>query len=223
MHKPSTDSATGRTILPRVVRERTRESLTRVREHAARCRDCPLWKNATQTVFGEGSQCSRIVLVGEQPGDQEARAGKPFVGPAGRLLDRALKDAGVDRKLTYVTNAVKHFKFEMRGKRRLHKTPSQMEIAACHQWLERELDLIAPDLVVAMGATAARAVLGRATRIQKNRGRIIHAQDEITGQQADLLVTVHPSFLLRVPSADRDAAYREFVKDLRLAAPYAGR
>jgi uracil-DNA glycosylase family protein len=160
------------------------------------------------------------VLVGEQPGDQEDIAGKPFVGPAGRLLDRALQDAGVDRKLTYVTNAVKHFKYEMRGKRRLHKTPSQLEVAACHQWLERELDLIEPDLVIAMGATAARAVFGRVTQIQKNRGRIIPAQNEVTGHEADLLVTVHPSYLLRVPPEDKDAAYDQFVDDLKLAARY---
>jgi uracil-DNA glycosylase family protein len=213
-----------RTVLPRVVKARTREaSLADVRADAAHCRDCPLWKNATQTVFGEGPQAARIVLVGEQPGDQEDLAGQPFVGPAGRLLDRALKDAGVDRKRTYVTNAVKHFKFEMRGKRRLHKTPNQLEVAACHQWLERELDLIEPDLVIALGATAARAVFGRVTQIQKNRGRIIPAQEDVTGRNADLLVTVHPSFLLRVPPEDKEAAYQQFVSDLKLAARYTQR
>jgi uracil-DNA glycosylase family protein len=213
-----------RTVMPRVVKARTREaSLADVRAEAAHCRDCPLWKNATQTVFGEGPQAARIVLVGEQPGDQEDLAGQPFVGPAGRLLDRALKDAGVDRKRTYVTNAVKHFKFEMRGKRRLHKTPNQLEVAACHQWLERELDLIEPDLVIALGATAARAVFGRVTQIQKNRGRIIPAQEEVTGRRADLLVTVHPSFLLRVPPEDKEAAYQQFVSDLKLAARYTQR
>jgi uracil-DNA glycosylase family protein len=204
-----------------VVRARTgNASLAEVAAHAASCRDCPLWKNATQTVFGEGPQSARIVLVGEQPGDQEDIEGRPFVGPAGRLLDKALRDAGVDRKRTYVTNAVKHFKFEMRGKRRLHKTPSQLEVAACHQWLERELDLIQPDLIVVLGATAARAVFGRVTQINKNRGRIIPARNETAGRNADLLVTVHPSFLLRVPPEDRDAAYGQFVGDLELAAQY---
>ena len=133
-------------------------TLDAVRTRAMQCRDCPLWKNATQTVFGEGRTRAHILFVGEQPGDQEDIAGKPFVGPAGKLLDRALADAGIDRKTTYVTNAVKHFKFEPRGKRRIHKKPNEVEIAACHQWLEREFQLIKPDIVVALGATAARAV-----------------------------------------------------------------
>jgi DNA polymerase len=197
------------------------DSLAEVREAAAHCRDCPLWKNATQTVFGAGRQSARVILVGEQPGDQEDRAGKPFVGPAGKLLDRALVDAAIDRKATYVTNAVKHFKWEPRGKRRLHKKPSEMEISACHQWLERELALIRPALVVALGATAARAVFGRATAIEKNRGRIIAGAQTKSALPADLLVTVHPSFLLRVPDADRDEAYERFVADLKLIRPYA--
>jgi uracil-DNA glycosylase family protein len=196
-------------------------SLAAVREQAAHCRDCPLWKNATQTVFGLGPQSARIVLVGEQPGDQEDRAGEPFVGPAGRLLDRALTDAAIDRKATYVTNAVKHFKFEPRGKRRIHKKPNELEISACHQWLEREIELIHPALIVALGATAARAVFGRATAIEKNRGRVIAGAQAKTPVVADLLVTVHPSFLLRVPDEDRDEAYERFVADLKLIRPYA--
>jgi DNA polymerase len=195
-------------------------SLAQVQAQAARCRDCPLWKHATQTVFGAGRRSSRIVFVGEQPGDQEDRVGKPFVGPAGRLLDRALADAAIDRKATYVTNAVKHFKWEPRGKRRIHKKPSELEIGACHQWLERELALIRPALIVALGATAARAIFGRATAIEKNRGHIIAGDLAKTPLDADLLVTVHPSFLLRVPNEDRDAAYARFVADLKLIRPY---
>jgi DNA polymerase len=195
-------------------------SLPAVREQAAHCRACPLWKSATQTVFGMGSQRARVLLVGEQPGDQEDRVGEPFVGPAGKLLDRALTDAAVDRKATYVTNAVKHFKFELRGKRRIHKKPNELEISACHQWLERELELIRPALIVALGATAARAVFGRTTAIEKNRGHVIKAEQAILGHDADVLVTVHPSFLLRVPDEDRDAAYERFVADLKLIRPY---
>jgi DNA polymerase len=196
-------------------------SLVDVREEAAHCRDCPLWKNATQTVFGDGCESASIMFIGEQPGDQEDLAGKPFVGPAGRLLDRALVDAAIDRKATYVTNAVKHFKWEPRGKRRIHKKPSELEINACHQWLERELALVRPALIVALGATAARAVFGRATAIEKNRGRVIPAAQAKLGTEADVLVTVHPSFLLRVPDEDREAAYERFVADLKLIRPYA--
>jgi uracil-DNA glycosylase family protein len=196
-------------------------SLADAREQAAHCRDCPLWKNATQTVFGAGRESASVMFIGEQPGDQEDLAGKPFIGPAGRLLDRALVDAAIDRKTTYVTNAVKHFKWEPRGKRRIHKKPSELEINACHQWLERELALVRPALIVALGATAARAVFGRATAIEKNRGRIIPAAQAKLGLDADVLVTVHPSFLLRVPDEDRDAAYQRFVSDLKLIRPYA--
>jgi DNA polymerase len=196
-------------------------SLAQVAEQAAHCRDCHLWKNATQTVFGAGPRSARIVLVGEQPGDQEDRSGQPFVGPAGKLLDRALVDAAIDRKTTYVTNAVKHFKWEPRGKRRIHKKPVEFEISACHQWLERELALIRPALIVALGATAARAVFGRATAVEKNRGHIIAGAQAKSALDADQLVTVHPSFLLRVPDEDRDEAYQRFVADLRLIRPYA--
>src|SRR4051794_2369522 len=185
-----------------------------LREEAAGCRACHLWKNATQTVFGEGPQRAQIILVGEQPGDKEDLSGKPFIGPAGMMLDRALDEAGVDRKKVYVTNAVKHFKFLPRGKIRLHQKPNTPEIKACRQWYERELASIKPDLVVAMGATAAQSVFGKITPINKSRGRIIELSD---GTRA--LVTVHPSYLLRVPDADAKAReYQRFVDDLRIVA-----
>jgi uracil-DNA glycosylase len=210
------------TLAPSVAKRREpATSLEAVREAAAHCRDCPLWKNATQTVFGEGREKASIVFVGEQPGDQEDLAGQPFVGPAGKLLNRALEDAGIDRKATYVTNAVKHFKFEPRGKRRIHKKPSDLEISACHQWIERELNIIQPELIVALGASAARSIFGRATPIEKNRGHVIKATNDDTGHKADILVTVHPSFLLRVPDPDRESAYERFVEDLKLIRPYA--
>jgi probable DNA metabolism protein len=185
-----------------------------LRDQAADCRACPLYKNATQTVFGEGPRTARIMLVGEQPGDKEDLAGKPFVGPAGQMLDRALEEAGIDRSKVYVTNAVKHFKFVPRGKIRLHQKPNTPEIKACRQWYERELAAIKPDLVVAMGATAAQSVLGKITPINKNRGRPINLDD---GTRA--LVTVHPSYLLRLPDADAKAReYQHFVQDLKTAA-----
>jgi uracil-DNA glycosylase len=185
-----------------------------LREAASDCRVCPLWKDATQTVFGEGLQTARVMLVGEQPGDKEDLAGKPFVGPAGQMLDRALEEAGIDRAKVYVTNAVKHFKFVPRGKARLHQKPNTSEIRACRPWYERELAAIKPDLVVAMGATAAQSVLGKTTPINKNRGRLIDLED---GTSA--LVTVHPSYLLRLPDAEAKALeYQRFVEDLRIAA-----
>src|SRR5438067_8601082 len=191
-------------------------SLKMLREEAAHCRACPLWKNATQTVFGEGPQHAPLLLVGEQPGDKEDIAGKPFVGPAGLILDRALQEAGIDRKKAYVTNAVKHFKFVPRGKIRLHQKPTTPEIKACRQWYERELASIKPALGIAMGATAAQSVFGKITPINRNRGRLI-ALDE--GTRA--LVTVHPSYLLRLPDEDAKAReYERFVDDLKLAANY---
>jgi probable DNA metabolism protein len=193
-------------------------SLDSVRERAAHCKECPLWKHATQTVFGEGNEIARVMFVGEQPGDQEDLAGKPFVGPAGKLLDRALEQAGIDRSATYVTNAVKHFKFELRGKRRLHKKPGDLEISACNHWLGSELSIIKPQLIVVLGATAARSIFGKATPIEKNRGRIMPA--DTTGHGAEILLTVHPSYLLRVPDEDKDAAFERFVADLRLIRPY---
>jgi DNA polymerase len=190
------------------------DSLKSLREEAAGCRACHLWKDATQTVFGEGPQHAQIMLVGEQPGDKEDLAGKPFVGPAGQMLDRALQEAGIDRRKVYVTNAVKHFKFVPRGKIRLHQKPNTPEIKACRQWYERELKSIKPDLVVAMGATAAQSVLGKITPINKNRGRPIDLDGGIK-----VLVTVHPSYLLRLPDADAKAReYERFVDDLRIAA-----
>ena len=189
-------------------------SLKTLREEAADCRACPLWKNATQTVFGEGPQHAQAMLVGEQPGDKEDLAGKPFVGPAGQMLDRALEEAGIDRKKVYVTNAVKHFKFVPRGKIRLHQKPTTPEIKACRQWYERELASIKPDLVVAMGATAAQSVFGKITPINKTRGHLIDLDDGIKA-----LVTVHPSYLLRLPDEEAKAhEYQRFVDDLRLAA-----
>ena len=189
-------------------------SLEALREEAADCRACPLWKDATQTVFGEGPQRARIMLVGEQPGDKEDLAGKPFVGPAGQMLDRALEEAGIDRNKVYVTNAVKHFKFVPRGKIRLHQKPNTPEIKACRQWYERELAAIKPDLVVAMGATAAQSVFGKITPINKNRGRLIDLDEGIKA-----LVTVHPSYLLRLPDEEAKAReYQRFVEDLKIAA-----
>jgi len=190
------------------------DSLSDLRTEAANCRACPLWKDATQTVFGEGPARARLMLVGEQPGDKEDLAGKPFVGPAGNMLDRALEEAGIDREKVYVTNAVKHFKFVPRGKVRLHQKPSTPEIRACRPWYERELAAVRPDLVVAMGATAAQCVLGRVTPINRNRGRAIPL-DPTT----QALVTVHPSYLLRLPDPEAKAReYQRFVDDLRLAA-----
>ncbi len=185
-------------------------------EAAKRCRACPLWEPATQTVFGEGPRRARIVIVGEQPGDQEDLAGRPFVGPAGQLLDRALAAAGVDRKTLYVTNAVKHFKFVVRGKRRMHQSPKVTEIRACHPWLEAEIERLVPELVIAMGASAAQSVFGRATPVAKSRRRFFtHA---VGRHRARVMVTVHPSYLLRLPDeAAKAAAYAAFVDDLRLA------
>jgi uracil-DNA glycosylase family protein len=188
--------------------------LEALREEAASCRACPLWKDATQTVFGEGPKHAPIMLVGEQPGDKEDLAGKPFVGPAGQMLDRALKEAGVDRDKVYVTNAVKHFKFLPRGKFRLHQKPTTPEIRACRPWYERELAAIKPELVVALGATAAQCVFGKTMPINRHRGRLIELDQ---GRRA--LVTVHPSYLLRLPDEDAKAReYERFVEDLKIAA-----
>ncbi|CCE04076.1 putative Uracil-DNA glycosylase [Bradyrhizobium sp. STM 3843] len=187
--------------------------LERLREEAAHCRACPLWKNATQTVFGEGPPHAPLMLVGEQPGDKEDLAGHPFVGPAGQMLDRALEEAGIDRTKVYVTNAVKHFKFVPRGKIRLHQKPATPEIKACRQWYEREVAAIRPALVVALGATAAQSVFGKITPVNKSRGHVVELPDGIKA-----IVTVHPSYLLRLPDAEAKAReYERFVEDLKLA------
>jgi DNA polymerase len=179
---------------------------------AKQCTRCHLYRHATQTVFGEGPLDARIMFVGEQPGDQEDLAGRPFVGPAGQLFDRALRDAGVDRTRTYVTNAVKHFKFEPRGQRRIHQKPLGPEIEACRWWVEQERALIRPPVVVALGATAARSIFGRVVTISRMRGEPHQMPD---GEAGEAWVTVHPSFLLRVPEEERKREeYRRFVADL---------
>ncbi len=191
-----------------------------LRDEAKGCTRCPLFKPATQTVFGEGPVDARIMFVGEQPGDQEDLAGRPFVGPAGQLFDAALRDAGIDRDQAYVTNAVKHFKFEPRGKRRIHSKPDGPEIAACRFWLEQETALIQPAVTVALGATAARSLFGKAVTITSLRGRA-HALPDLPGGEA--WVTVHPSFLLRLPDPDRKREeYKRFVEDLERIGERAG-
>jgi DNA polymerase len=190
------------------------DDLDLVRDAAKTCRACPLWQDATCTVFGEGPRNARIVIVGEQPGDQEDLAGRPFVGPAGKLWDRALAAAGIDRADIYVTNAVKHFKWKPQGKRRLHQKPSAREIAACRPWLEAELQLIQPELIVCLGGTAAQSVLGREVRVLEERGQKLP-----TAYPAPALITVHPSSLLRHPDLARKAAdFEAFVADLRKMA-----
>jgi DNA polymerase len=187
-----------------------------LREAAAGCRNCPLWENATQTVFGEGNPRARIMFVGEQPGDVEDRQGHPFVGPAGRILDQAMAEAGIDRAKAYVTNAVKHFKWEPRGKRRLHKTPAQREIEACYQWLEGEMEAIHPAVIVALGATAAKVLLGPRFRITQQRGEVQSREG-----LPDVVPTFHPSYLLRLKGRPgEEEAYAQLVQDLRTAARY---
>jgi DNA polymerase len=188
--------------------------LAALRTAAAACTACPLFRNATQTVWGEGPSDATIVLVGEQPGDDEDRAGRPFVGPAGRLLDRALADAGIARSRCWVTNAVKHFKWTPRGKRRIHERPSAREIAACRPWLEAEIASLAPDVVVCLGATAVASVLGPRVRVMRDRGKVFPSA--FAGRT---LVTIHPSAILRAPDVDaRRAAYADFIADLALVA-----
>jgi uracil-DNA glycosylase family protein len=188
-------------------------TIAKLRKEAAGCTRCHLYKNATQTVFGEGPSGARIMMVGEQPGDQEDLQGKPFVGPAGKLLDRALEEAGIDRDEVYVTNAVKHFKFEPRGKKRIHKKPDRPEIEACKWWLDRELAVTKPELIVALGGTAGQAIYRRAVKVLSERGTIT---EDPRGFR--LMLTVHPSMILRVPDEDKDRAFKDFVRDLRKAA-----
>jgi DNA polymerase len=194
------------------MKESASSSLTTLRRAARKCRDCLLWANATQTVFGEGDPHAPVMLVGEQPGDQEDVKGHPFVGPAGQLLDRALEEAGVERKSVYITNAVKHFKWEPRGKRRLHKTPAQREIDACRQWIDGEIRAVQPRIIVCLGATAARALIGRGFRVTQSRGKLVRS-----ALAPFVFATVHPSAILRSPDdKSREEAYREFARDLSL-------
>src|SRR5438270_4868586 len=177
---------------------------------AKSCKACPLWMRGTQTVFGEGSRRARVLFVGEQPGDKEDVEGRPFVGPAGALFDKSLTEAGIDRNDVYVTNAVKHFKWEPRGKRRIHKKPNAMEIAACRPWLDSEIEAVRPEVIVCLGATAAQALLGKQFRVTKSRGEIIESQGKV------MLATVHPSSILRAPDDETRRIEREkFVDDLR--------
>jgi uracil-DNA glycosylase len=193
-------------------------SLDIVRKAARGCRACHLYKRGTQTVFGEGSKGAPLMLVGEQPGDQEDLTGKPFVGPAGKILDRALEEAGINRDEVYVTNVVKHFKWEPRGKRRIHKKPNSREIAACRPWLEAELRLVKPEVLVCLGATAAQTVFGPSFRVTRDRGKILRSEFG-----AKVVATVHPSSLLRQPDEEsREREYKLFVKDLRVLRKVAG-
>src|SRR2546421_891750 len=192
-------------------------SLSTVRDAAKDCTACHLYKNATETVFGEGPKKAAIMLVGEQPGDYEDVAGKPFVGPAGKIMDRALDEAGIDRKKVYVTNAVKHFKWEPRGKRRIHQKPNAREIAACRPWLEAELRLVRPKLLVVLGATAGQAIFGPSFRVTRERGKVLSSK-----LAPKVVATVHPSSLLRQPDEEsRHREYKNFVADLRVAVKAA--
>jgi DNA polymerase len=192
-------------LLPRL------KTVAAARTASRGCRACPLWKNATQTVFGEGADTAKLMFVGEQPGDQEDLAGKPFVGPAGKILHRALAEAGIDADEVFITNAVKHFKHEPRGKKRIHQKPNTTEVRACYPWLKRERELVKPNVLVLLGATAVLSVLGKAMPIGKNRGKPFPIDD---GGSA--FVTVHPSYLLRIPDrADKEKAYQDFVADLK--------
>jgi uracil-DNA glycosylase len=190
-----------------------RPTLDSLRRAAAGCTACPLYRTGTQTVFGEGASRAQVMLVGEQPGDREDREGRPFVGPAGRLLDEALEEASIDRSTAYVTNVVKHFKWQARGKRRIHQKPAAGEIAACRPWLDAELAVVRPTALVLLGATAAQALLGRTFRVTKQRG------EPVESELAPLVVaTIHPSAILRAPDEDRAAERAAFVADLRRVA-----
>ena len=192
--------------------KRQAKSLKQLREEARACQNCPLWANATQTVFGAGDPHARVMFVGEQPGDEEDKKGLPFVGPAGRLLDKALTEAGVNRDHLYVTNAVKHFKWQLRGKRRLHKTPAQREIDACHQWLEGEIAAVKPHVIVCLGSTAAKAVISKDFKVSLQRGQFVESP-----HAPFVFATLHPSALLRVQEdEERELAFRQFVRDLSL-------
>jgi uracil-DNA glycosylase family protein len=188
-------------------------SLPALREAAAACKGCHLWQVGTQTVFGAGAKEAEVMFVGEQPGDQEDLAGEPFVGPAGRLLDEALVEAGIDRSTTYVTNAVKHFKWQARGKRRIHQKPNWTEMTACRPWLEAELAVVQPRVLVLLGATAAQSLLGRQFRVTQNRGQLVESDlaEAVTA-------TIHPSAILRGEPEQREAEFAAFVDDLKFVA-----
>ncbi|BDD96128.1 UdgX family uracil-DNA binding protein [Mycolicibacterium fortuitum] len=188
-------------------------------EAAKGCEGCPLYRDATQTVFGSGRPSARVMLIGEQPGDREDRAGAPFVGPAGRVLDKALAAAEIDRDELYLTNAVKHFKFTTneRGKRRIHKTPSRTEVEACRPWIIAELETVAPEVVVLLGATAAKSMLGNDFRVSRHRGEVLHVTGLVPDADPALIATIHPSAVLRGPSETRDEAFDGLVADLRTA------
>jgi len=191
----------------------SRMTLPALRDAVQGCRGCPLYTNASQAVFGEGTRSAAVMLVGEQPGDQEDRAGRPFVGPAGKLLDRALEEAGIDRKATYVTNAVKHFKWEPRGKRRIHAKPSWSEVAACRPWLEAELAVVKPTVLVLLGAVAAQGLLGKQFRVTKQRGELVDSP-----LAPYVTATIHPSAILRGEPADRQRELARLADDLRRVA-----
>lgn len=190
-------------------------TIGKLRRAAAKCQACPLWEKGTQTVFGEGAADAEVVLVGEQPGDREDLEGHPFVGPAGRVLGQALEEAGIDRGSVYITNAVKHFKWEPMGKRRLHKKPNAREIAACRPWLDAELDVLNPEIVVALGATAAQGLMGRDFRVTRSRGELLDFRGD-----RKFLATLHPSSILRAPSDRRELERARMIHDLRVVGEW---
>lgn len=210
-YRPGTRRAPTESAAPLVP---TRPTIKKLREAARDCRACPLWRTGTQTVFGNGSRSATVMFVGEQPGNDEDLAGEPFVGPAGKLLNKALAEAGIDRGVVYVTNAVKHFKWEPKGKRRIHKKPSAREIAACRPWLDAELESLKPRVVVALGATAAQALLGKDFRVTERRGQMVDSP-----LAENVMATVHPSSILRAPDDEtRHREMRRFVEDLKKVA-----
>jgi uracil-DNA glycosylase len=211
MAKRSTSAAVQPSLLPLA------GTIEEQRERAKHCKACDLYKNATQTVFGEGVEHPKIMFIGEQPGDQEDLQGRPFVGPAGKLLDSALEETGIDRAKTYVTNVVKHFSWEPRGKRRIHKKPNGIEIAACRQWLDSEIALLKPEVIVCLGATAAQTLLGRDFRVTKHRGELMES-----ALAPYIMATVHPSSILRAPDDEtRELEMRRFVEDLKKLTKFA--